>query len=92
MAATHKRANSLLSVMLLCSGWRLGAERSCFCLQVTSYNLSMREIDTVQNPGEYVPSAVEIIIRKASCSGYGGHTQVHSLIDYVPVNCSNLRR
>jgi hypothetical protein len=34
------------------------------CVQVTSYNLSMREIDTVQNPGEYVPSATEIIIRK----------------------------
>jgi hypothetical protein len=37
-------------------------------MQVTSYNLSMREIDTVQNPGEYVPSAAEIIIRKVLCS------------------------
>ncbi|GIL76046.1 hypothetical protein Vretimale_5686 [Volvox reticuliferus] len=31
---------------------------------VTSYSLSLREIDTVQNAGEYVPSAIETSVRK----------------------------
>ncbi|GFR48585.1 hypothetical protein Agub_g10488 [Astrephomene gubernaculifera] len=36
---------------------------------VTSYSLSLREIDTTQNPGEYVPSAIETLVRK-------GHLEV----------------
>ncbi|KAG2493527.1 hypothetical protein HYH03_008341 [Edaphochlamys debaryana] len=36
---------------------------------VTSYSLSLREIDTVQNQGEYVPSAIETSVRK-------GHLEV----------------
>ena len=34
------------------------------CLQITSYNLSLREIDTVQDEAEYVPNALEAVLRK----------------------------
>lgn len=42
---------------------------SC-CLQVTSYSLALREIDTVQDIGDagpdggYVPNALEVVLRK----------------------------
>lgn len=32
--------------------------------QVTSYSLALREIDTVQDEEEYVPNALEVILRK----------------------------
>jgi hypothetical protein len=33
-------------------------------MQITSYNLSLREIDTVQDETEYVPNALEAVLRK----------------------------
>ena len=38
---------------------------------VTSYSLSLREIDTVQNPGEFVPSVIETIVRKGHLDALG---------------------
>ncbi len=39
---------------------------------VTSYSLSLREIDTVQNPGgKFVPSVIETIVRKGHLDALG---------------------
>ncbi len=31
---------------------------------MTSYSLALREIDTVQDEGQYVPNALDVVVRK----------------------------
>jgi hypothetical protein len=42
--------------------------------QVTSYSLALREIDTVQDEEEYVPNALEVVLRKVGGAEHGGRS------------------
>lgn len=59
------------ALLLRCYAYRTALLPRVFVFQVTSYSLSLREIDTVQDEDEaagpdggYVPNALEAVLRK----------------------------
>lgn len=51
---------------------------------MTSYSLALREVDSVQNNGEYVPSALEAIVRKGHLDLLTGEVLWRELLKWLP--------